>query len=104
MLLLNKLESYLINPMRFFFLVEMLQEMLTTQQFTWIPVYLTGRPQFVLSSGLCEVVVCDTEALRGLVLSPFLLPTTDFLYNSELCYLPRFSDDFAVAVCIKRGR
>ena len=53
---------------------------------SWITDYLTGRPQFVrLGSVLSDVVVSDTGAPQGTVLSPFLftLYTTDFQYNSE---------------------
>ena len=66
---------------------------------SWITDYLTGRPQFVrLGSVLSDVVVSDTGAPQGTVLSPFLftLYTTDFQYNSESCHLQRFSDDSAV--------
>ena len=48
---------------------------------SWITDYLTGRPQFVrLGSVLSDVVVSDTGAPQGTVLSPFLftLYTTDF--------------------------
>ncbi|KAI3375550.1 hypothetical protein L3Q82_003877 [Scortum barcoo] len=66
---------------------------------SWITDYLTGRPQFVrLGSVLSDVVVSDTGAPQGTVLSPFLftLYTTDFQYNSESCHLQKFSDDSAV--------
>ncbi|KAI3354721.1 hypothetical protein L3Q82_004504 [Scortum barcoo] len=73
---------------------------------SWITDYLTGRPQFVrLGSVLSDVVVSDTGALQGTVLSPFLftLYTTDFQYNSESCHLQKFSDDSAVVGCIREG-
>lgn len=73
---------------------------------SWITDYLTGRPQFVrLGSGLSDVVVSDTGAPQGTVLSPFLftLYTTDFKYNSESCHLQKFSDDSAVVGCIREG-
>lgn len=57
---------------------------LTTQQFSWITVNSTGRLQFVrLGSVLSDVVVSDTGAVQGIVLSPSLvtLYTTDFKYN-----------------------
>ncbi|KAI3374567.1 hypothetical protein L3Q82_021133 [Scortum barcoo] len=74
---------------------------------SWITDYLTGRPQFVrLGSVLSDVVVSDTGAPQGTVLSPFLftLYTTDFQYNSESCHLQKFSDDSAVVGCIREGR
>ena len=73
---------------------------------SWITDYLTGRPQFVrLGSVLSDVVVSDTGAPQGTVLSPFLftLYTTDFQYNSESCHLQKFSDDSAVVGCIRGG-
>ncbi|KAI3354522.1 hypothetical protein L3Q82_019033, partial [Scortum barcoo] len=73
---------------------------------SWITDYLTGRPQFVrLGSVLSDVVVSDTGAPQGTVLSPFLftLYTTDFQYNSESCHLQKFSDDSAVVGCIREG-
>merc|ERR1712035_110584 len=73
---------------------------------SWITDYLTGRPQFVrLGSGLSDVVVSDTGAPQGTVLSPFLftLYTTDFKYNSGSCHLQKFSDDSAVVGCIREG-
>ena len=63
-----------------------------------------GRPQFVrLGSVLSDVVVSDTGAPQGTVLSPFLftLYTTDFQYNFESCHLQKFSDDDAVVGCIR---
>ena len=57
---------------------------------SWITDYLTGRPQFVrLGSVLSDVVVSDTGAPQGTLLSPFLvtLSTTDFQHNSESCHL-----------------
>ncbi|KAI3365706.1 hypothetical protein L3Q82_010151, partial [Scortum barcoo] len=55
---------------------------------------------------LSDVVVSDTGAPQGTVLSPFLftLYTTDFQYNSESCHLQKFSDDSAVVGCIREGR
>ena len=70
---------------------------------SWITDYLTGRPQFVrLGSVLPDVVVSDTGASQGTVLSPFLftLYTTDFQYNSESCHLQKFSDDSAVVTTL----
>ncbi|KAK0134631.1 RNA-directed DNA polymerase from mobile element jockey [Merluccius polli] len=69
---------------------------------SWITDYLTGRPQFVC---LFSVVVSDTGAPQGTVLSPFLftLYTTDFQYNSGSCHLQKFSDDSAVVGCIRGG-
>ena len=61
--------------------------------------YLTGRPQFVrMGSVLSDVVVSDTGAPQGTVLSPslFTLYTTDFQYNTGSCHLQKFSDDSAV--------
>ena len=71
---------------------------------SWITDYLTGRPQFVhLGRVLSDVVVSDTGAPQGTVLSPFLftLYTTDFQHNSESCHLQKFSDVSAVVRCIK---
>ena len=73
---------------------------------SWITDYLTGRPQFVrLGSVLSDMVVSDTGAPQGTVLSPFLftLYTTDFQYNSESCDLQKFSDDSAIVGCIRGG-
>ncbi|KAI3355023.1 hypothetical protein L3Q82_017847 [Scortum barcoo] len=58
-----------------------------------------------LGSVLSDVVVSDTGAPQGTVLSPFLftLYTTDFQYNSESCHLQKFSDDSAVVGCIREG-
>ena len=69
--------------------------------------YLTGRPQFVrMGSVLSDVVVSDTGAPQGTVLSPFLftLYTTDFQYNTGSCHLQKFSDDSAVVGCISEGQ
>ena len=73
---------------------------------SWITDYLTGRPQFVrLGSVLSDVVVSDTGAPQGTVISPFLftLYTADFQHNSESCHLQKFSDDSAVVGCIREG-
>lgn len=48
------------------------------------------------------MVVTDTGAPQGNVLSPFLFTfyTTNCQCNSELCHLLKFSDDFAVVGCV----
>ena len=74
---------------------------------SWITDYLTGRPQFVRTgSVLSDVVVSDTGAPQGTVLSPFLftLYTTDFQYNTGSCHLQKSSDDLAVVGCISEGQ
>ena len=77
---------------------------------SWITDYLTGRPQFVrLGHGFCvlsDVVVSDTGAPQGTVLSPFLfiLYITDFQHNCESCHLHKFSDNSAVVGCIREGQ
>ena len=55
-----------------------------------------------MGSVLSDVVVSDTGALQGTVLSPFLftLYTTDFQYNTRLSHPQRFSNDMAVVWCI----
>lgn len=53
---------------------------------SWIIHYLTGRLQFVrLGSVLSDVVVSDTGALQGTVLSPFLF-TFYTVWLSHLCF------------------
>ena len=74
---------------------------------SWITDHLTSRPQFVrMGSVLSDVVVSDTGAPQGTVLSPFLftLYTTDFQYNTGSCHLQKFSDDSAVVGCISEGQ
>ncbi|KAI3352397.1 hypothetical protein L3Q82_005355 [Scortum barcoo] len=65
----------------------------------------TGHSLSVWAVSLSDVVVSDTGAPQGTVLSPFLftLYTTDFQYNSESCHLQKFSDDSAVVGCIREG-
>ena len=56
----------------------------------WITNYLSGIPQFVrLQGGRSDVLVSNTGAPQGTVLSPFLftLYTSDFRYNSKTCHL-----------------
>ncbi|XP_056465070.1 alpha-ketoglutarate-dependent dioxygenase alkB homolog 7, mitochondrial [Gadus chalcogrammus] len=51
----------------------------------WIGGYLSGRPQYVrLQSGQSDVVMSNTSAPQGTVLSPFLftIDTSDFSFNS----------------------
>lgn len=77
------------------------------QLVTWITDYLTGRPQYVrLRDCTSETVICSTGAPQGTVLSPvlFILYTSDFRYNSELCHLQKFSDDTAIVGCIRNGQ
>ena len=52
------------------------------------------------------MVVSNTGAPQGTVLSPFLftLYTSDFQFNSESCHLQKFSDDTAVVGCVRDGR
>ena len=74
---------------------------------SWLTDDLTRRPQFVrLGNVLSHVVVSDTGALQGPVLSPFLftLYTADFQYNPESCHLQIFSDDLVVVGCIRGGK
>ena len=74
---------------------------------SWITDYLTGRPQFVrMGSVLSDVVVSDTGAPQGTVLSPllFTLCTTDFQYNTGSCHLQKFSDDSAVVGCLSEAQ
>lgn len=74
---------------------------------SWITDYLTGRPQYIrLNRVLSDVVLSGTGTPQGTVLSPFLftLYTSDFQYNTESCYLQKFSDDSAVVGCINDGR
>ncbi|KAK3568773.1 hypothetical protein QTP86_017433, partial [Hemibagrus guttatus] len=72
----------------------------------WIIDYLTNRPQYVrLRDCVSEVVVCNTGAPQGTVLSPFLftLYTSDFRYNTNACHLQKFSDDSAIVGCVSDG-
>ena len=65
----------------------------------WMTNYLSGRPQLVrLKGGRSDVLVSNTGAPQGTVLSPFLftLYTSDFRYNSKTCHLQKFSDDTVV--------
>jgi len=43
---------------------------------------------------------------QGIVLAPFLftLYTSDFRYNSESCYIQKYSDDTAVVACVRGGQ
>ena len=65
----------------------------------WIKDYLSERPQFVrLQDCRSDVLVSNTGAPQGTVLSPFLftLYTSDFRFNSKTCHLQKFSDDTVV--------
>ncbi|KAJ8412172.1 hypothetical protein AAFF_G00144390, partial [Aldrovandia affinis] len=90
-----------IRPLR---LADKLSAMQVDQDLVaWITDYLTGRPQYVrLQGSLSEVVMSNTGAPQGTVLSPFLftLYTTDFSHNSGACHLQKFSDDSTIVGCI----
>lgn len=69
----------------------------------WITDYLTSRPQYVrLQGSLSDVLVSNTGAPQGTVLSPFLFTiyTSDFCFNSGTCHLQKFSDDSSIVGCI----
>ena len=73
----------------------------------WIGDYLSSRPQYVrLQSGLSDVVISNTGAPQGTVLSPFLFTiyTSDFSFNSGTCHLQKFSDDSSIVGCISEDR
>ncbi|XP_051778048.1 uncharacterized protein LOC127526518 [Erpetoichthys calabaricus] len=73
----------------------------------WIVDYLTNRPQYVrLRNCRSDIVVSNTGALQGTVLSPvlFSLYTSDFQYNSESCHVQKFADDTAIVGCIRSGQ
>jgi hypothetical protein len=73
---------------------------------SWIVDYLTGRPQYVrLQHCVSDIIISNTGAPQGTVLSPFLFTiyTTDFNYHAESCHLQKFSDDSVVVGCISRG-
>ena len=70
----------------------------------WITDYLTGRPQYVrLTDGQSEVLISNTGAPQGTALAPFLfiLDTNDFCYNTESCFLQKYSDDSTIGALIK---
>lgn len=72
----------------------------------WTVDYLTNRPQFVrLRDCVSDVVICNTGAPQGTVLSPFLftLYTSDFCHNSSDCFIQKFSDDTAIVGCVSEG-
>ena len=65
----------------------------------WITDYLTNRPQYVrLQGSVSDVLLSNTGAPQGTVLSPFLftLYTSDFRFNSGSCHLQKFSDDSSI--------
>ena len=65
----------------------------------WITDYLTSRPQYVrLQGSVSDVLLSNTGAHQGTVLSPFLfnLYTSDFRFNSGSCHLQKFSDDSSI--------
>jgi len=67
----------------------------------WITDYLTSRPQYVrLQGSVSDVLLSNTGAPQGTVLSPFLFT----LYTSDLhsgsCHLQKFSDDSSIVSCI----
>lgn len=69
----------------------------------WIMDYLTSRPQYIrLQGSLSDVLVSNTGAPQGTVLSPFLftLYTSDFHFNTGTCHLQKFSDDSSIVGCI----
>lgn len=88
-----------------------LKDKLTTMQVdpslvSWITDYLTDRPQFVrLGSTTSDTVTSSTGAPQGTVLAPllFILYTADFMHNTELCHVQKFSDDTAIVGCIRGG-
>ena len=72
----------------------------------WSTDYLTERPQYVrLKNCMSDTVVSSTGAPQGTVLSPvlFTLYTSDFLHNSGLCHMQKYSDDTVIVGCIKDG-
>ena len=73
----------------------------------WIGDYLSSKPQYVrLQNGLSDVVMSNTGAPQGTVLSPFLytIYTSDFTFNSGTCHLQKFSDDSFIMGCISDDR
>ncbi|KAI5106856.1 hypothetical protein C0J45_2494 [Silurus meridionalis] len=48
------------------------------------------------------MIVCNTGALQGTVLAPFLFTiyTADFMFSSATCHLQKFSDDSAIVSLI----
>ncbi|KAK3524818.1 hypothetical protein QTP86_007594 [Hemibagrus guttatus] len=54
---------------------------------------------------MSEVVVCNTGAPQGTVLSPFLftLYTSDLSYNTNTYHLQKFSDDSTIVGCVSDG-
>uniref|UniRef100_A0A8C4TKB5 Reverse transcriptase domain-containing protein n=1 Tax=Erpetoichthys calabaricus TaxID=27687 RepID=A0A8C4TKB5_ERPCA len=73
----------------------------------WIVDYLKDRPQYVrLGNCTCDIVVSNTGAPQGTVLSPILfsLYTSDFQHNSESCHMQKFADDTAFVGCIRSGQ
>ena len=65
----------------------------------WTTDYLTNRPQYVrLQGSQSDVLVSNTGAPQGTVLSPFLftLYTSDFCYNTDTCLLQKFTDDSSI--------
>uniref|UniRef100_A0A8C4SNG4 Reverse transcriptase domain-containing protein n=1 Tax=Erpetoichthys calabaricus TaxID=27687 RepID=A0A8C4SNG4_ERPCA len=73
----------------------------------WIVDYLKDRPQYVrLGNCTSDIVVSNTEAPQGTVLSPvlFSLYTSDFQYNSESCHVQKFADNTAYVGCIRSGQ
>lgn len=69
--------------------------------------YLTCRSQYVqIQNCVSSKILCSTGAPQGTFLSPFLftLHTFDFRYNSDSCFLQKYSDDSVVVSCIRGGR
>ena len=88
------------NTIQPFLLAEKLSRMgVDNSLVAWITDYLSERPQFVrLQDCRSEVLLSNTGAPQGTVLSPFLftLYTSDFRYDSKSCHLQKFSDDTVV--------
>lgn len=71
---------------------------------SWITDYLTDRCQFVrLRTATSDMVMSSTGGPQETVLAPllFTLYTVDFMHNTELCHVQKFSDDTAIVGCIR---
>ena len=92
------------NTIQSLLLVKKLSAMrVVNDMVAWIGDYRSRRPQYMrLQRGMSNVVMSNTGAPQGTVLSPFLLTihTSDFTFNSGRCHLQKFSDDSSIVGCI----
>lgn len=71
----------------------------------WLLDYLLARPQYVRLDKASDIILTNTGAPQGTVLSPFLfsLYTADYRHSQPSCLIQKFSDDTALVGLLNHG-